>query len=112
MYQFGVGLKATTTHIKIPERSFIRSAFDEKKEEMNKYGEGLIREVLAGELDVQMFYTTLGAKFRDIIKHHLINNVNSPPNTQFTIDNKGGKSNPLVNTGQLANSIEYEIRKR
>lgn len=109
LYKFGVGLKKDTRVIKIPERSFIRSSFDARQDKIGEHGDKLIEMVLNGDLEVRSFYEMLGQTASDAIKDYLINNVVAPPDTELTVRNKHGKSNPLVNTGRLVNSIDYEI---
>lgn len=109
-YNFGVGLKRSTNVIKIPERSFIRSSFDNKREELMD-NEDLLSQVVEGNLSAREFYTMLGEVCVGVIKDYLINEVNSPPNSSLTVANKKS-SNPLVDTGRLINSIDYEIKFR
>lgn len=109
LHHFGVSLKKDTKVIKIPERSFIRSSYDERKDQVGESGDSLLTKVINGDLAVRSFYELLGETTKNAIKEYLISNVNSPPNTALTIAAKHGKSNPLVNTGQLVNSIDYEI---
>lgn len=109
LYKFGVGLKKDTSVIKIPERSFIRSSFDARQNNIGESGDKLMEMVLSDDLEARSFYEMLGQTASDAIKNYLINNVVTPPNTELTVRNKHGKSNPLVNTGRLVNSIDYEI---
>lgn len=107
LYNFGFWTNKTV--IQIPERSFVRSSFDQKGEEVFTSGDDLINLVICGDLSAKEFYHTLGQTAADTIRNFLINEVKSPANAPLTIVNKGGKTNPLVNTGRLANSINYEI---
>lgn len=109
IYNFGVALRADTKTIKIPERSFIRSSFDSKGDQVGDQGERLLDQVVNGDLPVKAFYDLLGQTSVNAIRNFLIQNVTSPANVALTIANKGGKSNPLVNTGRLVGSIDYEI---
>lgn len=109
LYKFGVGLRKDTKVIKIPERSFIRSSFDARQNKVGESGDKLMEMVINGDLEVRSFYEMLGQTASDAIKDYLINNVVAPPDTELTVRNKHGKSNPLVNTGRLVNSIDYEI---
>lgn len=111
LYEFGIPLKPTTKVIRVPERSFIRSAYDNKSDELYFDGAKLLDGVVEGTLSAKEFYTALGQVTVDVIKNYLISEVNSPPNTPLTIANKGS-SNPLVDTGRLVDSIAYEIRTR
>ena len=105
-HEFGINLK--TSVIKIPERSFIRSSYDDKRDDIAKSGEELLDLVLEGVLAPRDFYEMLGQTAADTIRDYLVKEVNSPPNTALTIENKGS-SNPLVDTGRLMNSIAYQV---
>ena len=109
-YNFGVNLKKSTTVIKIPERSYIRSSFDDKKSRVMELGD-MLYEVVNGGMSPRNFYEALGQTCVGIIQDYMINEVNSPPNSGLTIANKGS-SNPLVDTGRLVGSIDYEIKYR
>lgn len=111
LHAFGIPLRKSTTTIKIPERSFIRSSYDAKKQEIYK-SEDLLHLVLEGSLSARSFYEALGETCVATIKNYLINEIKSPPNAPLTIANKKGKSNPLVDSGQLVGSIAYEIKGR
>ena len=110
-YEYGVHLKRDTKVIKIPERSFVRSSYDNKKGEIGDKGEDLIKKVIDGGLSARAFYEFLGQTCADTIRDYMVNEVDSPPNSEMTIKAKGS-SNPLVDHGQLASAITYEVRSR
>lgn len=106
-HNFGINLK--TDVIKIPERSYIRSSYDKKGDEIGKTGEELLEMVLNGNLSARQFYEFLGQTAEDTIRDYLVNEVDSPPNAPLTVELKGS-SNPLVGKShQLSSSIKYEI---
>ncbi|CAG7592117.1 hypothetical protein PEPTYR26121_01498 [Peptoniphilus tyrrelliae] len=106
LHNFGFWTKKDV--IKIPERSFIRTSFDENKDEIQTSGEDLIDMVIDGSLEVYKFYEILGETSVNAIKKFIIEGID-PPITQLTIDNKKGKSTPLINTSRLINAVDYEI---
>lgn len=103
----GLHVKDTTTSIHIPERSFMRKSAEKVSEINDLVVEG-INEVLTFTLDVNTFLNRIGQSLADLAKLTLTE-VSSPPNHPFTIERKGGKSNPLINTGTLRESIVYKI---
>ena len=107
-YNFDVHLKKDTRVIKIPERSFIRSGFDKCHQKFADY-EDILMSVVDGDISAKTFYDIIGQGGADMIRDFLINEVKSPPNSGLTIRNKKS-SNPLVDTGRLANAIDYEVR--
>lgn len=109
-YRFGINLKASTTEIKIPERSYIRSSFDDNETKLMELGD-MLSGVLDGDMSPRNFYEALGQTCVGTIQDYMINEVKSPPNSGLTIANKGS-SNPLVDTGRLVGSIDYEIKYR
>ena len=106
LHNFGTWIKKDV--IKIPERSFIRTSFDENKDEIQATGEDLMNMVIDGSLEVKKFYEMLGETSVNAIKKFIIEGID-PSITQFTIDNKNGKSTPLIKTSGLLHSIDYEI---
>lgn len=106
-HKFGINLK--TSVIKIPERSYIRSSFDEHKDDIEKTGEELLKLVMDGVLSPRQFYEMLGQTAEDTIRDYLVNEVKEPPNAPLTIENKGS-SNPLVGKdARLSGAINYQI---
>lgn len=107
-HNFDVHLKKDTKVIKIPERSFIRSGFDKCNQKFADY-EDILMSVLDGDISAKTFYEIIGQGGADMMRDFLINEVKSPGNSGLTMRLKGS-SNPLVDTGRLANAIDYEIR--
>lgn len=103
----GLYVKDSTTHITIPERSFLRGGFDDCHDNVADRIAMLLPLVVEGELKEDEFYTTAGTLFRDRIRDYAVD-LNSPPNHPFTTERKGS-SNPLVSTGDMVNAIDYEV---
>jgi hypothetical protein len=103
----GLHVKDTTTHITIPERSFLRNGFDEGKDKVIKDTEKLLALVVDGKIDGDKVLEQCGAWLRDSIKDYMVN-LNNPSLHPFTVERKHS-SNPLIDTGSLLNSIEYEV---
>lgn len=107
LHRNGLHVKDSTTQIVIPERAFLRTGFDENHNEVISKVENVLPLLLAGSIDENTFYNLIGTLLRDKIKDYAVE-LNSPPNHQFTIARKGS-SNPLVDTGDMINSIEFEV---
>lgn len=103
----GYPLKKSTTVIRIPERSFIRSGFDENVDKIADKVQEVIPSVLESEVDPDIFMNAIGLEFAGLIQKKL-RSIQDPPNSQMTIDRKGS-SNPLQDTGQLVESIRHEV---
>lgn len=94
-----------------PERSFMRSTVADNREAyrqiMRKIVNREVQLVAAGSQSV--FYRDLG-KFGQKVQNDIqarIVDIRTPPNAPSTIAAKKGVDNPLVDTGQLLNSIRW-----
>lgn len=105
LHHQGLHLKDTTTVIKIPERSFLRTGHDENADKVINRTERAIGQVIAGKMSVDDLLDLCGEQMATAIKKHM-RNLSSPPNHPYTVDQKGS-SNPLVDTGQLIESITW-----
>jgi hypothetical protein len=93
----------------IPERSFMRSTLREKKKEIITLQKQLLRKIVNGSSNTVKALGLLGEVMADFISQK-ITTLKTPPNAPGTIIAKGS-SNPLVDTGQLRNSITYEVNR-
>ncbi|ABR46651.1 conserved hypothetical protein [Alkaliphilus metalliredigens QYMF] len=93
--------------VMIPERSYIRSTFDENKNKINEMGQDLLINVLEGKLTGEQLYNRLGLYLQTLIQRK-IKETKSPANSALTVANKG-TDNPLIQTGRLRNAVTYEV---
>lgn len=107
LHYIGIHLKKSTTVIKIPERSFIRAGADASGVDVEKETERLIDYVINGDLEPQEAAELLGEMAKGEIQKFAIA-LRNPPNKSATIANKGS-SNPLVDTGKMIDSIDWEV---
>ena len=107
LHHQGLHLKPTTTVIRIPERSFLRSSHDEHADEVLKKAERALGLVVAGQMSVDQYMQMVGLNYVSMIKKYIVE-LDSPPNHPYTVEQKGS-SNPLVDTGGLVESISYRI---
>lgn len=91
----------------IPERSFIRATTKEKRKEIVKLQTKLLKKIQSGEISTEKALGLLGAFVAGLISKKIVD-IKAPPNAPETIKRKGS-SNPLVDTGQLKNSITWEV---
>lgn len=91
----------------IPERSFIRSGFDENVGKIERKIRELMPAVIDNSMDPDLFLDTIGEEFASLLKKKLID-LQDPPNSEATIKRKGS-SNPLVDTGRLHDSIKHKV---
>lgn len=94
---------------RIPERSFLRSTVDEKSNDYAALLAKLVGQVVDGKITPTQALDRLGLTVERDVKRKIVE-IKEPPNAASTIRMKKS-SNPLVDTGQLRQSITYEIRR-
>lgn len=99
--------------IGVPSRSFIRAGILEKKEEMQKFLVALAKQVVTSQSRsaVTQALEKLGLWAQTAVKKKITGGDIPPPLAPATIARKGS-SKPLVDTGQLVNSIAYQVGDR
>jgi|SRR5579875_352496 len=93
--------------VKIPERSFIRSTFDEKENDWYQFIETELEKVIYGEITGKQLLDRIGARITADIQKK-IRDIHDPPNAPLTVKNKGF-DNPLIHTGQLRQHVTWII---
>lgn len=93
--------------VHIPERSFLRAGFDECIKEINKKSDILLKKFLDGTISEDSLFDFIGNMLASKIKNYASSSVN-PPNKTVTVNNKKS-DNPLVDTGDMINSITYKV---
>lgn len=97
-----------TKSVKIPERSFLRACVDEKQKDFYKFAEKQLDNWLQSNRDPDVMLNALGLQFKGYVQKY-IRDLSSPPNAPLTKTVKGS-ANPLIDSGNLVGSIEYEIK--
>lgn len=93
----------------IPERSFLRSTIDENQTKYFELDARLIGGVFKGKLDLKRAMGLLGEEAKKDVQNKIRSGI-EPANSELTIAMKRGSTKTLVDTGQLVQSITYEIR--
>lgn len=104
----GLHLKKGTTEIHIPERSFLRSGYDTYKDGVIKQIDRLVPMIGQG-MTANEICETLGLLLSGKIKDFAVE-LDAPEKHPFTLERNGGKSNPLVNTGDMIGAISYRVK--
>lgn len=92
--------------ITIPERSFLRSGFDENVDKItNKIARELNR-VLRFQISVDVFLDAIGEEFAGLIKKKM--RRVGPPNHWATVATKGSSA-PLRDDGRLIQSVRHKV---
>jgi hypothetical protein len=93
----------------VPERSFLRSTVDENRAAYMKLLERAAgRAVDKGRSAMRRELELVGAKVASDVQRKIVA-LKDPPNAPSTIAAKGSSS-PLVDTGRLRQSIDFEVR--
>jgi len=93
--------------ITIPERSFLRATIDMYQEAIARRQVLLTQGYLLGKFEMRASLELLGLYVVGLVKQRIANGI-APPNRPSTIARKGS-SKPLIDTGQLRNSITHKV---
>lgn len=96
-----------TPSVTIPERSFLRAGHDANVKRIIEQTERALGQVVAGKMSVDDMYKLYGQQMATAIKTYM-RDLSNPPNSDATVLAKGS-SNPLVDTGNLVESIDFKI---
>ena len=99
-HEYGVG---------VPERSFMRTTIQAKKRDIISLQKKLLRQIIIGSMKVETGLGLVGEFMADAITQKIVA-IRTPPNAPYTIKAKGS-TNPLIDTGQMKNSITYEVNR-
>lgn len=105
----GLHLKSTTTHIHIPERSFLRTGFDKNRDDVVAKAQKILADVASVRTTARGCLQAVGLELSSRIKDYA-RDLDSPANHPFTIDQKGS-SNPLMDTGDMIGGISWRKGK-
>ena len=94
---------------RIPERSYMRSTFDARRDDYERGLRKALKHVVAGETDIDTELGRLGLVVAGDIQE-TIATLTDPPLAEYTIKKKGS-SKPLIETGRLKQSIDHEVRR-
>ena len=94
----------------IPQRSFMRTAFDENLALIEKTVAIQYGKVIDGDISLQAGLGIVGQVIVGLIQRK-IRAITFPPNSPATIARKGS-SKPLIDFGQMVKSVTYAIRTK
>ena len=93
---------------RLPSRPFIRQAFDTKRSLINRYVDSLFNRIIKGNASVKGSLAKLGL-FHQANTRKIFTQGSFQPNKPATVKKKGS-SRPLIDTGRLRQSIDYEVK--
>lgn len=91
----------------VPARSFVRSTFDQKREDLAELGKKLMTGIVDGKIKLKPALDVMGSTLAAAMKKKITDGEGiPPPNAPSTVAAKGS-DRPLVDTGRLLNSITW-----
>jgi hypothetical protein len=97
---------------KIPERPFMRTAFDESKakisQDMNREG----KRMALGQSTAQKALTIIGQRHASRIQNVVTGRDFAPKLSPQTVKAKKGSTKTLVDTSAMVNAVQIEVRAR
>lgn len=94
---------------RIPERSFLRRTFEEQQDELIKFQSKIAVAVVNQRLSIEQGLGQLGLWAQAAIKRTITGDPPIPPPLKPATIARKGSDRPLVDTGQLLNSIQWEL---
>lgn len=107
VHMAGIGAFNEFGTSRAPERSFLRSTIDEKREVYFRILANEMNKIFAGTRTAAESLGLLGQKATSDIQKK-ITDLKDPPNAPSTVRAKGS-SNPLIDTGRMRASIRYQV---
>jgi hypothetical protein len=95
-----------TKKVVIPERAFLRTAYEENSKRIVTQTERAVGAVLSGKMTVDNLLDLYGQQMSGAIKKK-IRDINSPPNSSATILAKGS-SNPLIDSSSMIEGVTWK----
>ncbi len=95
--------------VNMPSRPFLRKSVDENVDKINSFLQAKKDDLVNG-VSVEQVLKELGIFQKDLIQEK-ITEGGFAPNAESTIRKKGS-SKPLVDTGRMRQSVNYEIKKK
>jgi hypothetical protein len=91
----------------VPERSFIRSTFEDEKQNVTKRFEQIVEGINKGDFAIHRKLKAIGIEHEGKVKKK-ITDIKTPPNSQRTVKYKGF-DNPLIHTGEMRSKVSSAV---
>lgn len=93
----------------IPERSFMRSTFDEQSGKLSRLMNSMFNRVKAGQMSTCQALGLIGLRHQDDIQKKISSDI-KPANSPATIERKKS-SRTLIDTGAMRAAVRYIVRR-
>lgn len=94
----------------IPERSFLRSFFDQNLNIIEPFVERVCGRIIDDQITIEQGLGIIGTQMQDGVKEK-IRQIRTPPNSPRTIAKKRS-SKPLIDFGQMIAAVRYVVKLR
>lgn len=94
----------------IPSRPFMRQSFDQHKEELNSFMQGVADRTIMNRISAGQGLNLVGKKMTGIIQKQIVDG-SWTLNTVQTVLQKGSDK-PLIDTGRLRQSIRHVVKPK
>lgn len=95
--------------VNMPSRPFLRKSVDENEGKINSFLQSKKDDLVNG-VSVEQVLKEIGIFQKDLIQEK-ITEGSFAPNAESTVRKKGS-SKPLIDTGRMRQSVNYEIKKK
>lgn len=95
--------------VNMPSRPFLRKSVDENEGKINSFLQSKKDDLVSG-VSAEQVLKEIGLFQKDLIQEK-ITNGSFAPNAESTVKKKGS-SKPLIDTGRMRQSVNYEIKKK
>ena len=92
---------------RIPPRPFLRTATDENKHRIKQLQEKLYWDVISVRRSPKEALAILGEFLTGKVRNKIVS-IKTPPNAPSTLAGKFPKTNPLIDKGQMVQSVQHE----
>jgi hypothetical protein len=99
----------TGKKMKIAERSYLRSTFDENRPRLQAAMGKVVDAVTSGQLGAQAALDQFGLQVTRLVQKKITGGI-APGNAALTIALKRGQNTPLINSGRFVNSIRHKTK--
>lgn len=93
----------------IPSRPFLRNSIERHEDEINQFLGAMAKQLHAGQ-NAETLLKGLGVFHRGLIQEEITDGEYAP-NAESTIRKKGS-DHPLIDTGLMRESVQFQVRKR
>ena len=95
--------------VHIPARPFLRQSVDDNVSKINSFLQSKKKDLMRG-VSAEQVLKEIGIFQKDLIQEK-ITEGNFTPNAESTVKKKGS-SKPLIDTGRMRQSVNYEIKSK